>query len=327
MKKITLKKIARFFPIIGVLLFIYILYNTGIEKITSTFVLIPLYFFILAFLPFFPRILLRTYRWEYICKKQKIKISYFNLLKIYLIGLYYGLVTPLGIGWHVRSLYLKKRSKSSIEKCLANSMIDTSTQYLAQLVLAFFGSIILIEFFPGIFPLILIALALNLAVFSIFLKKSSGSKLVKIFIRPIIPKRYKGKFDKFLESIYEDIPRLRDLVFPLFIDFVLLILAATQTYIIALAFSVDVPYLIFVLITIVCVTISTLLPVTIGGLGIREGAFVVILSHYNVAPAVAVVISLSGFIVKIVVPSMIGLVLSFKEKLEIEELKKEAEEI
>lgn len=326
MKKIELRKIAKFFPIIGLVLFVYILYNTGIERIANTFVLIPFYYYLLALLPFIPRLFLRIYKWEYISKKQKLEISYFNLLKIYLIGLYYGIVTPVGLGWHIRILYLKKRSNGTIEKCLANSVLDTATSFLAQLILAFAGSIILIEYFPGVFPVILVVLVLNFAAFAIFMKKSSGSKLVKIFIRPLIPKRFKDRFDKSLESIYEDIPRLRDLVFPLLVDIVLLFLAASQTYIIALAFSVDIPYVVFVLLSIVCVTISNLLPFSIGGLGIREGAFVVILSYYNVAPAVAVVISLSGYIVKIVVPSIIGLILSFKEKLELDELKKEVEQ-
>jgi uncharacterized protein (TIRG00374 family) len=271
--------------------------------------------------------MLRVYKWEYISRKQKLKVSYINLLKIYLIGLYYGIVTPIGLGWHVRILYLKKRSNGTIEKCLANSIIDTATSFLAQLILAFAGSIILIEHFPGFFPVILIVLLFNFAAFAVFMKKSSGSKLVNIFLRPFIPKRYKERFDKSLKSIYDDIPRIRDLIFPLLIDIVLLFLAALQTYIIALAFSVNISYVVFVLISIVCVTISNLLPFSIGGLGIREGAFVVILSYYNVAPAVAVVISLSGYIVKIIVPSIIGLILSFKEKLELEELKKEADKI
>ena len=76
-------------------------------------------------------------------------------MKIFLIGLFYGSITPSGVGWHIRIYYLKKKSKATWEKCIANSVLEAGIGFLPGIILALIGSVILYEFFPGL-PLILI---------------------------------------------------------------------------------------------------------------------------------------------------------------------------
>lgn len=313
MEKINLKKVGKFVPVIGVILFIYLIINIGIEKIANTFILIPIQYYILAFLPFFLRLLLYTLKWQYICKKQKMDFSLIYLMKIFLISMFYGNVTPAGIGWHIRIFYLRKKSKASIEKCLANSIIDSELGFVTGMFLALIGSLVLFESLPVLFPIILVYFILHVNILILFIKKGGGSKIFKIFIRPLIPKKYKEKVDQSVESLYEDIPRLRDLLPPFLIEVAIWTLAGTQVYIIAQAFSINVPYITLVFIHIIAVIATGILPIAVGGLGVREGAFVFILySSFGVAPQIAFVISLSGYLVKMLIPSMIGLGLSFK---------------
>ena len=189
MKKINLKVIGKFLPFIGVALLIYMIYDTGVDKITNAFVLIPIHYYVIAFLPFFIRFPLRIYKWQYICKKQKMNFKYFYLMKIYLIGIFYGLVTPGGFGWHIRLFYLRK--KGSLGKCLTNSVLDTSTAALAVSFLALIGSIILFEHVPGLFPILLFIFLFYSFTFFVFLKHSHGKKIFNFFIKLLIPKKYK----------------------------------------------------------------------------------------------------------------------------------------
>jgi len=314
-EKIKLKNIGKLFPIIGIIIFIYIITDIGIEKIGSAFSSIPLEYFLLALLLFIPRWLLSSYKWYFISKKQKMDFKLFFLSKIFLITLFLGSITPGAIGLHLRIYYLKTKSKASLEKCLTNSLIESGLSLITGLLIAFIGSIILIELYPELPIIILPFFIFYLSVFIVLLEKRGGSKLFNILIRPFIPERYKTSIDKSVESLYQDIPKLKDMLIPFLIDIIVWIFAAIQVYIIAQAFLINITFYEFILISIISVVISNILPISIGGLGIREGAFVFLLSKFGVQSEVAFVISISGFLVKILIPGLIGLVISFRKKL------------
>ncbi|MCK4365075.1 MAG: flippase-like domain-containing protein [Thermoplasmatales archaeon] len=313
MKKINLKVIGKFLPFIGVALLIYMIYDTGFDRIANAFVLIPAHYYVIAFLPFFIRFPLRIYKWQYICKKQKMNFKYFYLMKVHLIGMFYGLVTPGGLGWHIRLFYLRK--KGSLGKCIANSVLGTSTTAISSAALALIGSIVLFEYIPGLFPIILVIFLFYVAIFIVFLKHSHGSKIFNFFIKLLIPKKYKERVSKSVDALYEDIPRGRDLIIPIIIAIITFIITATQVYIIAQAFSIDVPYTTFISIKVISVFVTGVLPITVAGLGIREYIFVKLIAPYGITGDIAIAISLSGFIVSALLPALFGAALSFKEKI------------
>jgi len=319
MKKINFSKVGKFIPIIGVILFIYIIYDIGIGKIVHSFSLIPIYFYIIATLPFFLRIILMAYKWQYICKKQKMDFSLIYLIKIVFISIYYASITPGGLGGYIRIFYLRKKSNASLEKCITNSLIDTVTGYIPGLFLGIMGVYLLIVINPvyiGLFYILLVLLFFQVVVLVVLIRKSGGDKIINIFIRPLIPKRYKEKFDKSIDSLYEDIPRIKDMVIPIVIELVIFILLAIQVYIIALAFSIDIPFHIFLLMHTISVIAAGFIPISVGGLGVREGIFVFLMAPFGMETYVAFVISFSGFIVKALIPSIIGMFFSFRVPLD-----------
>jgi len=234
-------------------------------------------------------------------------------MRVFFVGFFYGFITPGGIGWHIRIFYMRKKTNASLEKCLVNSLIDSTSAFIMGLFLALIGSIMLFDRFPGIFPVVFVFFVFFVTAFVVLFKKSRGDRLFKIFVRPFIPGKYKPGLDQSVESLYEDIPRLRDMFVPFLMEFFIWIALGTQAYIIAQAFSVDIPYITFILISIISVVATGILPIAVGGLGVREGTFVLLASSFGIEPQIAFVISLSGFVVKLFVPLIIGLVLSFKK--------------
>lgn len=313
MKKIDLKLVGKFLPIIGVILLIYMVYDTGFDRIADAFAKIPAYYFVIAFLPFFIRFPLRTYKWQYICKKQKMNFKYFYLMKVYLIAIFYGFVTPGGLGSYIRLFYLRK--KGSIGKCLANSVLDSSMSFLSSAFLALIGSIVLFEYIPGLLPIFLITFIFYVAMFIVFIKHSHGSKIFNFFIKFLVPKKYKARVIKSVDTLYEDIPRARDMIIPFTIDMIAIIISTTQVYIIAQAFSIDIPYTTFILIKLISVFVTGILPITIAGLGLREYIFVKLLIPYGITSDIAITISLSGFIVSTLLPALFGATFAFKERI------------
>ena len=319
MKKINFNKVGKFLPFLGVFLFIYIIYDIGIEKIAHSFSLIPIYYFLIAAIFFIPRVVLLAYKWHYICKKQKMDYNLLYLIKLVFISIYYSSITPGGFGWYIRIFYLRKKAKVSIEKCITNSLIDSATGFIPGFFLGMLGVYFLFALDPvykGIFSLLLALLIFHSLALIIFIKKSGGGRIANLFVRPFIPRKYRQKFDKSLDSFYEDIPRIKDLFIPIMLEVIMFIFLGLQVYIIALAFSIDIPFHIFFLIHTISVIAAGLIPISIGGLGVREGTFVVLMAPFGVETYIAFVISFSGFLVKGLIPTVIGMFLSFREPIE-----------
>jgi uncharacterized protein (TIRG00374 family) len=172
----------------------------------------------------------------------------------------------------------------------------------------------LVEYIPELTFTIFLTFIAYLAVFILFMKRKIGKKIFNLFIKPLTPEKYKESLEQSIDSLYEDLPLLRDMFVPFLLEIFVLILTATQVYIISLAFSINIPFYIFILISITSVMIGYAIPVTVGGLGVREGAFFYLIKNYGVSLELALVISLAGFIVTTLIPGIFGWFLSFGVK-------------
>ena len=308
---INTRKLGNLVPIIGIILFIYIIINIGVDKIFHTFSLIPLWYYIGALLVFIPKLFLAAYKWQYISRKQKMFFDFFYLVKLFLLSLFYAAITPGAVGIHIRVYYMKKKVKASFEKCIANSFIDGVSGVIGGIILATIGSLIYINLYPSLLPVLASFLVFYATAFIFFIEKRRGSKFFYFFIRPFLSEKYHTNFDKTIDALYEDIPSPFELI-PIFLfELVIWTIAATQVYILAQAFSLHIPYPEFIIMNVISVVVATAIPISIGGLGVREGTFVVLLAQYNIPSEIAFVLSLSGFLVKNLIPGFIGLLLFF----------------
>ena len=120
---------------------LYLIIDIGTDKIIETFFLIPIHLYFISLVLIIPRILIYSIKWQYLSRKQGMDFDILYLVKIFLIGLFYGSVTPGALGWHLRIYYLKNKSKSTIEKCIVNSLLDSATGFISGVFLALIGSI------------------------------------------------------------------------------------------------------------------------------------------------------------------------------------------
>lgn len=313
-KKINWNIIGKLIPIIGLIIFIYIITNIGIYKIIDSFSKIPIIYFLLASILTIPRVFLYSIKWKYICDKQKFNLKLPFLIKVFLITFFYANITPGAIGCHIRAYYLKRKSNATLGKCLANSLIDLQIGSIAGIFLSLVGAIIIFDKSPGIFPIILAFFIFNVSLFIILIKKKGGKILSSFLIKPFIPKKYRESFDQSFDSLYEDIPRIQDMFWPFILEIFIWLTAGLQVYIIALAFNIEVSFYIIILTSIIATIFTAIIPISTGGLGIREGVFVFLMISYGIDADVAFVISLGGFIVKMVIPGIIGLIISLIKK-------------
>mgnify|MGYP006279384349 CR=1 FL=1 len=307
------KSIKKFLPIIGLILFIYTIYTLEVNKIIDAFLSINPFYLLIALPLTLPRILIRNYAWHLIQKEQHIHVSFWQSLNIFLIGYFYGSITPGYIGQLMRIPYLKERTKQPYGKLFVNSTIETMVHTSSLYVMIFIGALLVLGSFPDIFYIIVIWLLIFIGVILFFVKRERGEKVFYKLIYYFIPKNIKTHFYQFVDSFYHDFPRIRNLLFPLFLGVFTWVIIFSQEYLIVIALDLPIPYLLFLLLFPVA-NAAGFIPITFAGLGTREVTAIVIFTTLFEVPAEKIfVVSLLGFIITDIATGFIGFLCSVWE--------------
>jgi uncharacterized protein (TIRG00374 family) len=315
------KKLINYFkkiiPLTGIILLIYIIYDIGIEKITDTFLQIsPIYLLIAAALTF-PRLFIRNTQWQYLLKSQRIIVSYWTSMKIFLISYFYGAITPGYLGLMIRIPYMKAATNQPFGKLFINSMVETAVHGLSLYIMMLLGALAVADQYPEIFYGASIFVVANIIIYAFFIKKERGEKTFYFFIKIMVPKIFKKHLTQFVDTFYEDFPNIREFLVPFLLGIPAWIIIYSQIYIISIPLGIEIPYFTFLVIYAIG-NIIALIPITTAGLGTREAALIFLFGLYGMAPEKAVVISLAGHLLTDVLTGIYGFIISLTEARNIE---------
>ena len=274
-------KLRKLLPLIGILIFIYLILKIGINNIISSFSGINFYFLIIAFLLSIINLFPPVIKWLLILRKQNIDLDFLTLFKLDLIGTFYGVITPGRVGTVIRVSYLKDKIKKHIGFCTTSVLLDKILDLIAIMIFALVGAFLLLHKISGlVLPITLLLFGLLFCII-FFSSKHRSRHILKIIHKFIIPKRYKKLMRETFHSFYDEFPKLRYLFVPLIIALVSYLLYYSLVYIVALSFSINIPYIYFVTLLSLA-TVVSLIPITVAGIGTREAVLVVLLGIFNV---------------------------------------------
>jgi len=311
------KHAKKFLPLIGIVILILIVLSLDVEKIKNAFLSIKPIFIVLSLSLTLPRAIIRNYAWQLILKEQRIKLSFFQSLKIFLIGYFYGSITPGYLGQLMRIPYMKEKTDEPYGKLFVNTLIEPIVHTLSLYGMIFIGAILVLESLPDLFTTVSVWIIILAIILFYFIKKERGEKLFYTLIKYLIPKKLKNNFNSFVGTFYIDFPKIKKLIPPLTIGIFTWIIIFSQYYIFVLALGLNIPYLYFLLLFPVANAVS-FIPISFGGLGTRELTAIVIFSTlFGVAEEKVFVVSLLGFLVTDVSIGFIGFLVSLTESREI----------
>jgi uncharacterized membrane protein YbhN (UPF0104 family) len=238
----------------------------------------PLYF-LLAALPYIVAQAVSTWRWKLLLPEQ---FRFRRLFSLYMIGSFFNSFLPGVIGGDaVKAYYLNKDAKK-ISLTLASVFMDRYFGYASLMIIGisafpfaagYFGKTVYRWLMPLIF---VVFVAASILFFRLKLGRKFGS----------------------VGEIYDYFGRLKArkdvIVKALLLSFVVQLLNFLMVIILALAMGENIPLVpLFVFLPII-ITVTTI-PISMSGLGVREGSFVLLLGLLGVRPAVATSLSLSWF--------------------------------
>ena len=307
------KQAKKFLPLIGIAIFVYIVYNLDIEKIIVVFLSINPIFIICSLTLTIPRLIIRNTAWQIIQKEQKITISFFQSLKIFLIGYFYGSITPGYIGQLMRVPYMKEKTGAPYGKLFVNSLMEIIIHTLSLYGMMLIGALLVMGVLPELLYISGIWVVLLAIILFYFIKRERGEKLFRLLIQYLIPKKLKTNLYRFVDTFYTDFPEIKKLLLPLILGIFTWIIIFSQEYIIVLALGIDIPYLYFLLLFPIANVVG-FIPITFAGLGTRELTAIFLFSTlFGVGEEEVFVFTILGFVITDIFTGFIGFILSLTE--------------
>jgi uncharacterized protein (TIRG00374 family) len=311
------KYLRKFLPFIGLVFFVlYIVITLDFGEIKEAFLNISPIFILISLILTIPRVIIRNYAWQIILREQDIKINFLQSLKVFLIGYFYGSFTPGFYGQLMRIPYLKDKTRQPYGKLFVNTFIEIAIRSFSIYLMILIGAFFFLSSIKEIFYIVIIWFVIFTSLIFYFIKKERGEKIFYIFVKYFIPKRFKVSINSFISTFYDDFPRLKVLILPIFLSILTWVLIFTQYYIFVIALGLQISYIAFLFLYPIA-NIAGFIPITIAGIGIREiTAITIFTTIYNVKKEEILIISLLGFIIVDIVTGFAGFLLSLTETVD-----------
>ncbi len=250
-------------------------------------------------------LLISAYRWQILIRAQGDDVPLGFLAKSYLVGNFFNLFLPTRFGGDVVRIWDGSRYSRSLLKSSAVVIVERFTGVIVLLLFAFAASLSRLDMARSL-PFIWISLLvgfLGLSMAFLFFTRVFQLLLEKIPVKGVLQK-IKPKIMEFRRVVLVYGKERKAFYLALFWAFLLQINVVVHYFLAGKAFHLTIPmldYFIFIPIILLILTI----PVTIGGLGLREMLYMRIFAIYGIAGYVAFSFSI---IVDLVFTLIIGII-------------------
>ena len=277
--------------IITVILFYLILKNIDVNVVLATIIKANIWGLVGVFFIFILFFLLLIIRWQILLYAQGIKYPLLYIVNSFMIAYFFNNLLPTTIGGDVfRVMYT--RNRANVSKATSTVIVDRMGGFLALFSVLLAASIMyaLVEKRYMYLYIGLGGVVISLLFFFIFLNKSVYRKFLPLIMKvPYIGER--------LGTLYDSLHLFRKRKFSLFFSFLfsfmiqLLLPILWFCIMLTVAGHSNVTVFFFFLV-IPLVNSIAMLPISIGGMGLREGSIIAFLTGAGIGKEVALAISL-----------------------------------
>jgi len=308
-------RFTKYLALIGAVLFLFILWTVGPLEVLGNLLKLDPVLFLAVLLIFLPSLLLKGWKQKILVSSLGREIGLAESTKIWLIGFFFGTMTPAKAGDFFRALYLRESVQLPVGKGLAATIMerifDMSYLFIAGLV-----GLILFSLNFSLDQSIIYLLAGFLLVFIAGIFFMTRKKWVSILVRPLfnffMPKKFKQKMRDSFHDFYQGLKAFKSskksLALVAFLTIVSWAVIIFQYYVLALALGlpVSIEFIFWVLPAIMLIEV---LPISFAGMGTRDAVTIFFFGFALVPASQAVSFSLAILFLNILI-SVFGLVFS-----------------
>lgn len=288
----------------------WFLHKNDLSKISASIASLPLYIYLFAVALIFLAVLLNSAKWLIILRG-------YNLIKLFelnLIGQYYGLILPGQLLGDGAKAYILSKDKIDTEEIWVSVFFDKVTGIIGLLLVGVFGLILtsknlpvwfIWNFIVTIFICFIVLLLMRIGFFYDFLKR-----LINNVKRRFNNHKAMEFLSKLIDAWFLLSKKNKILLFSILLGIIYQVLGIFINMLLARAFGINVSFFDWCWIQAV-VSVLLLLPLTIGGIGIREGSLIGFLGWFGVGSEKALALSFSIFGLQILL-AIAGGILDYK---------------
>ena len=296
--------------LIGVIIFVVVLATSDLNQVLNTLTRMNLFYLALTPLAFALIMLIKSWRWKLLLSAQGIDFSLGEAFLAYTSSFYVGQLTPGRLGEFVRIFYLRERGYS-LGTSSVSLILDRLFDLGIVLLLGYLGMFGFLGTFHGsnvvLSGLGLGGLALGLG---LALRQTEVRRAVRrMAARFLIPKRYQATFDTawndFALGVRRILANRRIGVQIIVLTALSWLVYSVMMYMLAHSVQIDVT-LWFVLVCVSVTALVVMIPISIFGVGTRDGALIMVFASQGLGREWAVSFSLM-FLLDALVGLFIGL--------------------
>lgn len=280
---------------ISALLLLYLLSRTDLGAIWTTVRSADPVWLTVAFALHVPGYLISAVRWRLLLLTQRIRIPLRLLLHSYLVGTFFNQLLPTTVGGDLVRVYDTTKFSRAPEAAFLAVVVERLTGILALAVLALLGLFISVQRVAGVRLTGIVTVMLGLTFLPLWFVWSP--RLSEPLLR-VLRRLGGGRIDALVGRVQQALALFGgakgSLLLVLALAFLLQITVVVHFYLIARALDLALPPSFFFLVVPVA-TVVIMLPVSINGIGVREGVYVLFFSEFGIPVAGAVAFAWLGF--------------------------------
>lgn len=255
-------------------------------------------------------------RWKLFLSESRIHEKFFTLWTINLVSIFQGLVVPSSQGFDVLRMYYIERRNPGKRGIAGSTVVIERLFGLAILATFCVFALPFVKFSGNPVPLYV----------SVFLVATGSITLFLLLVTPFFHRLYYGKKTRFsiLNRIIAYLEKLHGamILFPyrkVFFSTVCFIAGFQLSlilcvYLVFRAYGHPLPFLTHLAVyPVIC--IYAMLPVTIGGFGVREGCFAYFYAQLGVPAEIAICVSITNYVIVSLIPAALGGILFVLDEL------------
>ena len=261
-----------------------------------------------GFLIFFLAYFLSFLRWRMLLKAVGISIPFKKLMSAYCGGVFFSIFLPSTIGGDiVRSADLGEHTKK-VKEVIATVFLDRLSGYIGLIMVLlpaiFFGKDLVAD--RVVFTSVAVMISLLAMVLLVLFNKRIYALISKFLSTPKA-----GKIKEAIRDMHQEIHIFRNhqrvIIGNIILSIIIQIISPLCIYFIACSLGLRINFVYF-LIFLPIIGAITLIPISIGGLGLREGLFVVYFAKAGVIKQLALAMSLLSFSFIVIYGAIGGLI-------------------
>jgi uncharacterized protein (TIRG00374 family) len=280
----------------------YLIYNTDFSAIKQVLLEINIFLFCLSFIIIISKEFFLALRWKILLALHDNHFSSLLLTKYYYISIFFGLFLPTAIGGDIARWYYLQNNGVKHNEALSSILYE---RFLGIISLVFFASFSLFIDFKiagsdAIKITMIIILFLGLVLFIVFWNFHRFLKLVWVA-------KTLSRFNsiiKFIENIKDYSQNIRVVIHCLILSLIAQLIGILAIFFISLSLDSSVNFFYFV-VFLPMVWLISMIPISIGGLGLREGTFVLLFMSIGMSKEMAIAIS-ALVLLQIIAHGMLG---------------------